>query len=69
MADDSKQTKITVSADIDPAKQSLNELMGLIEDAQRGINKAFNASQNNNGQLSNRQLANAQNGIGRIAHR
>lgn len=66
MADDNKQTKITVSADIDPAKQSLNELMGLIEDAQRGINKAFNASQNNNGQLSNRQLANAQNGIGRI---
>lgn len=66
MADDNKQTKITVSADIDPAKQSLNELMGLFEDAQRGINKAFNASQNNNGQLSNRQLANAQNGIGRI---
>ena len=66
MADDNKQTKITVSADIDPAKQSLNELIGLVEDAQRGINKAFNASQNNNGQLSNRQLANAQNGIGRI---
>lgn len=66
MADDNKQTKITVSADIDPAKQSLNELMGLVEDAQRGIYKAFNASQNNNGQLSNRQLANAQNGIGRI---
>lgn len=66
MADDNKQTKITVSADIDPAKQSLNELMGLLEDAQRGIYKAFNASQNNNGQLSNRQLANAQNGIGRI---
>lgn len=66
MADDNKQTKITVSADIDPAKQSLNALMGLIEDAQKGINKAFNASQNNNGQLSNRQLANAQNGIGRI---
>lgn len=66
MADDNKQAKITVSADIDPAKQSLNELMGLFEDAQRGINKAFNASQNNNGQLSNRQLANAQNGIGRI---
>lgn len=66
MADDNKQTKITVSADIDPAKQSLNELIGLVEDAQRGIYKAFNASQNNNGQLSNRQLANAQNGIGHI---
>lgn len=66
MADDNKQTKITVSADIDPAKKSLDELLGLLNSAQDKINKIFNKQQNNNGQLSNHQVANAQNSIGHI---
>lgn len=66
MADDNKRTNINVSADIDPAKASINELIGLVDSAQRKIDRAFKTVQDNNNTISNKQLAGTQNGIGRL---
>lgn len=61
-----KRSQIKVTADTDPAKASFNELNDLIIQAQRNIDKAFNSAQSNNGFITNRQMAGAQNGIGRL---
>lgn len=61
-----KRSQIKVTADTDPAKASFNELNDLIIQAQHNIDKAFNSAQSNNGFITNRQMAGAQNGIGRL---
>lgn len=61
-----KRSQIKVTADTDPAKASFNELNDLIIQAQRNIDKAFNSAQSNNGFITNRQMAGAQNGIGQL---
>lgn len=61
-----KRSQIKVTADTDPAKASFNELNDLIIQAQRNIDKAFNSAQSNNGFITNRQMASAQNGIGQL---
>lgn len=61
-----KRSQIKVTADTDPAKASFNELNDLIIQAQHNIDKAFNSAQSNNGFITNRQMAGAQNGIGQL---
>lgn len=61
-----KRSQIKVTADTDPAKASFNELNDLIIQAQHNIDKAFNSAQSNNSFITNRQMAGAQNGIGRL---
>lgn len=66
MADTNKRSKIEVIADTDKAKIALEDLNSLIANSKRAIDRAFNAAQSNNNFVSNRQMAGAQNGIGRI---
>lgn len=61
---DQKDTHIKVTADNTQAKATLQEINELADTAQRKINQAFNAVQNNNGFVSNKAVAGAQNGVG-----
>ena len=61
-----KRSKIDVIADTDKAKLALENLNSIIINSQRAIDRAFNSAQSNNNFVSNRQMAGAQNGIGRI---
>lgn len=61
---DQKDTHIKVTADNSQAKATLQEINELVDTAQRKINQAFNSVQNNNGFVSNKAVAGAQNGIG-----
>lgn len=61
-----KRSKIDVIADTDKAKLALENLNSIIINSKRAIDRAFNSAQSNNNFVSNRQMAGAQNGIGRI---
>lgn len=61
-----KRSRIDVIADTDKAKLALENLNSIIINSQRAIDRAFNSAQSNNNFVSNRQMAGAQNGIGRI---
>ena len=61
---DQKDTHIKVTADNSQAKATLQEINELVDTAQRKINQALNSVQNNNGFVSNKAVAGAQNGIG-----
>lgn len=61
-----EDTNIKVTADVDPAKASLREIEDLVNSTQQKINRVFSTVQDNNGQISNKQLAGVQNGFGRL---
>lgn len=61
-----EDTNIKVTADVDPAKASLREIEDLVSSTQQKINRVFSTVQDNNGQISNKQLAGVQNGFGRL---
>lgn len=61
-----EDTNIKVTADVDPAKASLREIEDLVSSTQQKINRVFSTVQDNNGQISNKQLAGVQNSFGRL---
>lgn len=61
-----EDTNIKVTADVDPAKASLREIEDLVSSTQQKIKRVFSTVQDNNGQISNKQLAGVQNGFGRL---
>lgn len=61
-----EDTNIKVTADVDPAKASFREIEDLVSSTQQKINRVFSTVQDNNGQISNKQLAGVQNGFGRL---
>lgn len=63
---DEKRENVRVSADVDPAKQSLTDLIGLVDDLDRKIQRVSNAVADNNGQISIKNQENVQGGLGQL---
>lgn len=57
---------INIKADNSQAIQAFEELNRLLSDTQNKMDRAFRTSQDNNGLISNKQLAGVQNGFGRM---
>lgn len=57
---------VNIKADNSQIKQSISEINQLLSDTQNKIDRVFRTSQENNGLISNKQLAGVQNGFGRM---
>ena len=57
---------VNIKADNSQIKQSISEINQLLSDTQNKIDRVFRTSQDNNGLISNKQLAGVQNGFGRM---
>lgn len=57
---------VNIKADNSQIKQAISEINQLLSDTQNKIDRVFRTSQDNNGLISNKQLAGVQNGFGRM---